>query len=167
MLLLAGPPLIEAQSRPRRTAVKRRTSPVARIARRPLQEELGDGRARVAEQIKILSRFNYLFGRISSGIENNETQAQGNEVSAAAEEIIVKNKAALRETLRNVRAGIDELESHFETTSALKGFSTRLAYAGLSIDAAERSAEADRFDEAGRELLNVINRLTDLLLEMN
>jgi hypothetical protein len=61
---------------------------------------------------------------------------------------------------------LDGLELHFRTTPELERFSIRLSGVALGAANAEQQAAANRLDAAGRSLLEVINRLTDVLQEM-
>ncbi|MDX6613433.1 MAG: hypothetical protein QOD75_2619, partial [Blastocatellia bacterium] len=66
----------------------------------------------------------------------------------------------------NVREGLDNLELHFRTTPGLESYYARLAGVAAGAAKAEDLAARNQFDQAGRTLLEVINQLTDVLLEM-
>jgi hypothetical protein len=120
----------------------------------------------VAEKIKVLTRFLYLLGRVSSSLETADDLARRNEASPAAVEQVQKRKTEVKTTLRNVREGLDELEIHFRSTPDLQRYYTKLAGVASGAARAEDQAAANRFDQAGRSLLDVVNRLADVLLEM-
>jgi hypothetical protein len=124
------------------------------------------GAARVAEQIKILTRFLYLLGGVAKSIETADAAAQRNEASPAIIEQTQKSKASVKTSLRNVREGLDKLEIDFRTTPELQRYYTRLAGVANGAATAEEQAAANQFDQAGRSMLGVVNRLTDVLLEM-
>lgn len=171
--LLLFPSIDFAQTQRRRGGRARRpvATRSARAEERGRTEELSAARGRVVEQIKLLTRFLYLFGRISNNIEMSEAaQAEnsgGGEARAQAIELTNRTKAALRENLANVRAGLNQLEADVRGTPSLSGFYTRIAGVSDYIARAEASAAANRFDEAGRNLIEAINRLTDALRETN
>ena len=101
------------------------------------------GAQRVAEQIKILTRFIYLLGGVAKGWEG-----------------------VVRNSIKIVREGLDKLEIDFRTTPDLQRYYIKLAGVASGAANAEDQAAANQFDKAGRTLLDVVNRLTDVLLEM-
>jgi len=121
---------------------------------------------RLAEQIKSLGRFLYLYGPISKDLASSEAGAQSTQSSPTATEAIQRNRAKLREVFQNYRAQMDELETLFSSSSGLRLYYTRLLGVAASAARAEDSVAAGRYDEAGKSLLDVMNRLTDVLLQM-
>lgn len=165
-LLLLLPALeASAQPRQRRTSAPKRST--ATRARRPASNTaasalaLQDGRQRVSEKIKQISNFVYLYGRFSKDFE----QAVGPSGQADATANALKNR--LVSSLQDIRDGLDALELHFRTTPELERFSLRLSGVALGAANAEQQASSNRLDAAGRSLLEVINRLTDVLQEMH
>ncbi len=129
---------------------------------------LAAARARVAGQIKLLTRFLYLFGRVSSGVEATEAQARrGGELPAQAAATLDRNKNALRDNLRNVRDGLDQLELYFRTTPGLERYSTSVQGISGGAARAEDQAAANQLDAAGRTLIDVVSRLADVLEGLN
>jgi hypothetical protein len=61
---------------------------------------------------------------------------------------------------------LDQLEVDFRTNPALQPFYIKLAGSAAGAASAEQAAEAGQYEQSGRELLNVVNRLTDVLLAM-
>jgi GTP1/Obg family GTP-binding protein len=120
----------------------------------------------VADQIKILTRFLYLLGGVSKGIEAADQAVRRNEASSAVMEQTEKSKATVKTSLENVREGLDKLEIDFRTTPDLQRYYTSLAGVAAGAANAEDQASAGHYDQAGRSLLDVVNRLTDVLLEM-
>lgn len=165
LLLLVLLPQSSALSQTRRRSAAQQQRRAPSNAGR--QNAGGDARAagasRVAEQIKLLSRFLYLYGRITNGFDVAAEAAQRGETNRAATE---QNRAAVRGNLRNVREGLDDLELRFRTTPELQRYYTSLAGTAALAASAEEKAEADQFDKAGRALIEAVNKLTDVLLEM-
>lgn len=124
------------------------------------------GAGRVADQIKVLTRFLYLLGGVAKSIEAADVAAQRNEASPTIVEQTQKSKETVKTSLRNVREGLDKLEIDFRSTPDLQRYYTRLAGVAAGAATAEEQAGANQFDQAGRSLLGVVNRLTDVLLEM-
>ncbi|HKQ99980.1 MAG TPA: hypothetical protein VJT09_04865 [Pyrinomonadaceae bacterium] len=125
-----------------------------------------EGAARVADQIKVLTRFLYLLGGVAKGIEAADAAARAGEATPAQVEQTERSKATVKNSLRNVREGLDQLEIDFRTKPDLLRYYTRLAGVAAGAATAEDQAAANQFDQAGRSLLSVVNRLTDVLLEM-
>lgn len=124
------------------------------------------GAERVADQIKVLTRFIYLLGGVAKGLEGVDDAARRNEASPAIIEQAAKNKATVRNSIQSVREGLDKLEIDFRATPELQRYYIRLAGVAAGAANAEDQAAANQFDKAGRTLLDVVNRLTDVLLEM-
>ena len=124
------------------------------------------GAARVADQIKILTRFIYLLGGVAKGLESVDDAARRNEASPAILEQAKQNKATVRNSIKSVREGLDKLEIDFRATPELQRYYIKLAGVAAGAAKAEDQAAANQFDQAGRTLLGVVNQLTDVLLEM-
>jgi len=124
------------------------------------------GAGRVAEQIKTLTRFIYVLGGVAKGLEGVDDAARRNEASPAIMEQAKQNKVTVRTSIRKVREGLDQLESEFSSSMELRRYYTRLAGVASGAAAAEEQAANNQFDRAGRSLIDVVNRLTDVLLEM-
>ena len=160
------PAALVAQNR-QRTTSKRTTQKSSRPdASQKATNARTDGAARVADQIKNLTRFIYLLGGVAKGIEAADAAAQRGEASQAIIEQTQRSKATVKTSLQNVREGLDKLEIDFRTTPDLLRYYTKLAGVASGAANAEDQAAAGQFDQAGRSLLGVVNRLTDVLLEM-
>ncbi len=147
---------------------RRRTSrPPARVTRTTKPPNAHQaGAARVADHIKNLTRFLYLLGGVAKGIEVVDEAASRNEASPTVVEQATRNKQTVRTSIQSVREGLDALEIHFRTTTELQRYYIKLAGVASGAATAEEQAAANQFDPAGRSLLDVVNRLTDVLLEM-
>lgn len=163
--LLTLPLTALAQTRPRSTS-KRTTQPAKTSALPASAEAKTAGATKVADQIKNLTRFVYLLGGVAKGIEQVDEAAKKNEASPTALQQNAQNKATVKTSLENVRVGLDQLEIYFRATPELQGYYLKLAGSASGAAAAEEQAAAGHFDQAGRTLLGVVNRLTDVLLAM-
>lgn len=151
-----------AQTRKRTTAKSTKTTSTAKGT-----EVTRDGARRVADQIKVLTRFIYLLGGVAKGLEAFDDDAtRGNQTSQAVIDQVKRNKLSVRTSIQNVRDGLDALELHFRTTPELQRYYIKLAGSAAGAANADDQAAANQFDRAGRTLLEVVNRLTDVLLEM-
>jgi hypothetical protein len=77
-----------------------------------------------------------------------------------------QQKAIVKNTIQNIREGLDKLEIDFRAAPELQPYYIKLAGVAAGAATAEERAAASQFDAAGRQLLNVVNRLTDVLLLM-
>ncbi len=121
---------------------------------------------RVAEQIKSLGKFLYLYGPISKELATSEAASRSGQSSSTETDAIGRNRAKLREVFQDYRAQMDELETLFSGSSELRLYYTRLLGVAASASQAEDAVASGRYDEAGKSLLDVMNRLTDVLLDM-
>src|ERR1044072_965162 len=148
-----------AQTRTRRsvsTAQKRRT-PAA--SSRLHQTRFNAQRLELAGLSKDLTRFLYLYGRLSKDLEL--TGAQTGSADATNQ-----TKAGLIRSIGDMRDRLDQLESHFRFEAGLRTQYQMLQGVSASADQAAQLANANRFDQAGRVLLEVANKLTDVLVDM-
>lgn len=162
LLLLSTAALAQTRSR----TTKRGTPAAKPTAQQTVAEAKTTGATKVAEQIKNLTRFVYLLGGVAKGIEQVDEAARKNEASPSALQQNEQNKATVKTSLRNVREGLDQLEIYFRGTPGLLDYYLKLAGSASGAATAEDQAAAGHFDQAGRTLLGVVNRLTDVLLEM-
>jgi hypothetical protein len=125
-----------------------------------------DGATKVANQIKNLSRFLYLLGGVARGIEDLDRAAKSGGGSPTVLAQNEKNKATLISSFADFRAGLDQLELTFRNTPALQGYYVKMAGSASGAADAETQAGQGHFDQAGRTLLGVLNRLTDVLVSM-
>ncbi|MBA2501670.1 MAG: hypothetical protein H0V27_02205 [Pyrinomonadaceae bacterium] len=169
LCLLLLPSVDFAQTRTRRGTTNRRraSSQRARPSATAPSPNLSEARTRVSDQIKNLTRFLYLFGRVSNSIETADAEARRSRVNTAeAVAAQDRSKAALRDNLTGVRQGLETLENYFRTTPGLGLYSLRVAGVSSIAAQAESEAASGQFDQAGRTLLSAVNRLTDALGEL-
>lgn len=150
-----------SQTRGRTTSKSSRSSVPAKAS-----EVQRQGAARVADQIKILTRFIYLLGGVAKGLEGVDDAARRNEASTAVLDQAKRNKATVRDSIRTLRERLDKLEIDFRATPELERYYIKLAGVASAAANAEDQAAANQFDKAGRTLLEVVNHLTDVLLAM-
>jgi type II secretory pathway pseudopilin PulG len=164
-------PLTAVSQTRRRTSSKRAqrsasASSAADLEAQKMAEQVRMGAERVAEQIKHLTRFLYVYGGITKGLETAEDAARRNQSTPAVDEQTAKIKASIRTSFKDWREGLDKLEIDFRTTPGLQRYYTKLAGVAAGAATAEELAAANRYDQAGRSLLSVVNRLADVLVEM-
>jgi len=154
-----------AQSRNRRSSASAQQKSQTATAAQAAEIRMA-GATKVADQVKILTRFLYLLGGVAKGIEQIDEAAKKNEASPGALQQNEQNKTTVKTSLRNVREGLDALEIYFRSTPGLQSYYLRLVGSASGAADAEAQAAMGQFDQSGRTLLGVVNRLTDVLLIM-
>jgi len=156
---------VVGQSRSRRSSSKRSSSTAASKAaaeEAAIAAVRNKGATTVANQIRNLTTFLYLLGGVAKGIEALDAAAKTGPAAPTNE----KNKAQLRASFADFRAGLDALETYFRSTPELQPFYTKLAGSAAGAATAEAQANAGHFDQGGRTLLGVVGRLADVLVAM-
>ena len=77
-----------------------------------------------------------------------------------------ESKTKVRSSIQDFRVSLDRLETDFRATPELQPYYIKFAGSAAGAATAEEQAAANQFDRAGRTLLGVIGRLTDVLLLM-
>jgi hypothetical protein len=163
LLLLSTTALSQTRSRTTRRSTQSSKTPKV-SEQQSAAEAKTAGAMKVADQIKNLTKFLYLLGGVAKGIE--DIDARRNEASPTALQKNEQNKAAVKSSLENVRVGLDQLEIYFRSTPGLQGYYVKLVGSASGAADAEAQAGAGHFDQAGRTLLGVVNRMTDVLVLM-
>jgi hypothetical protein len=161
--LLLAPSTTLAQTR--RRSAPRQPAATTTATQRVTQVRTA-GATRVAEQIKLLSRFLYVLGGVNSGLSAADEAARRNEVTPAVVQKTQQTKVGVRTNIQNFREGLDKLEIDFRNTPELQPFYIKLAGVASGAATAEEQAAANQFERAGRTLLDVVGRLTDVLVLM-
>ena len=159
-LILLAPSTAFSQTRSRSS----RQKPTAPPAGQRAAQVRTQGATRVADQIKNLTKFMYILGGVTSSIAAVEEAARRS--GASPTDQTAQSKALVKGTIQNIREGLDKLEIDFRATPELQPYYIKLAGVAAGAATAEERAAANQFDAAGRQLLNVVNRLTDVLLLM-
>ena len=158
-LLLTLPAVADAQSRTRRSTPPRRRAPAPAANTRLDQTKVNAVRLQLAELNKDLTRFLYLYGRLSKDLELTSSQAESAEVTGRA-------KTSLVDNIRAMGNRLDKLEAQFRFTPGLERQYRTLEGVSRQAEAAAGQVNANRFDQAGRTLLGISTQLTDTLIEL-
>jgi len=150
---------VTAQTRSRRTASPQRRRPAASTPSPLDATRFNAQRLELAGLSKDLTRFLYLYGRLSKDLELTGAQTDSSDAAG-------RTKAGLLDSVRVMRDRLDQLEGRFRFTKGLEAQYRALQGISRQADSAAASVSADRYDQAGRILLEVSNKLTDVLLEM-
>jgi len=154
-----------AFSQTRSRSSKPKSTPMQTQSQR-LTQVRTQGATRIADQIKLLTRFVYVLGGVTSGIAAVDEAARRNEASPAVLQQNQQSKAQVKANIQNFREGLDKLEIDFRGTPELQPYYIKLAGVAAGAATAEEQAAANQFDRAGRSLIDVVGRLTDVLLLM-
>jgi len=152
-----------SQSRSRTTkSTKSETTAAAAAA-----QVRAEAATKVANQIKNLTAFLYLLGGVAKRIEELDAAAKSiQDAPTTTVQQNEQNKARLKSTFTDFRVGLDALEIYFRGTPGLQSYYLKLAGSAAGAATAENLASAGRYDQAGKSLLGVVNRLTDVLVIM-
>jgi hypothetical protein len=129
-------------------------------------DERQAGAVKVADQVKNLTRFLYLYGGVAKELQSLNAAIQRGESSPNAVEQANRSKATIIKSLNDFRDGLDQLEIQFRTTPALQPYYIKLAGSAAGAANAAQLAETGQFDKSGRAMLDVVGRLTDVLVAM-
>ncbi len=154
---------VSAEAQKRRTPSKKSKSVETKS---DTSLEVLAGAQRVAEQIKTLSKFLYLLGGVTKGIEAADAAEQRGEATQAIIDQTRKSKTTVRASIQSLRESLDQLELDFRLKPELQRYYTSLAGSAAGAAQAEEQAANNQFDKAGRTLLTVVNRLADVLSEI-
>jgi hypothetical protein len=147
---------------------QQRKKPVARGAK-PTPTPTPDMRpeaAQVATQIKNISNFIYIYGKIVNTIQVVDDQAKGDQTSPKAQALNKESKDALVVNISKLRAGLENLSNNFKANPRLQVQYLKLNFAADAVLNAERLAAAGQYEAAGKMLVTAIERLTDTIISM-
>src|SRR5262245_3154602 len=122
--------------------------------------------AQIATQIKNVSNFLYVYGKIVNSLEVADEQVKNKQTSPEIQAKNQKSKDALILRIRDLRAGLENLAKSFQANQRLQVQYLKLNFATDAVTNAERLATAGSYEEAGKALVLVIERLTDTLISM-
>lgn len=164
VLLTDAAPDVFAQTRTRRSSpsTQRRRTPATtnRSTTSPLEATRTNAvRLQLAELNKDLTRFLYVYGRLSKDLELTGAQSESADATN-------RTRAGLIDSLRQMSNRLDQLEGQVRFTPGLERQYRALQGVSARAAQAESTAAAGRFDAAGRILVEVAATLTDVLLEM-
>ncbi len=120
----------------------------------------------IAEQLEVVERFLYAYGRVSNGLELAAADQARGHVSPAAVAKNKENQAAVASNISGLWAGIDKVRAAAEQQGAGRGTQLLLQAALGRVQDAERLAQAGKFDDAGKSLVKAAEQLTEILREL-
>src|SRR5262245_53160247 len=136
---------------------------------KPTPTPTPDMRAEASEvvtQIKNVSNFIYIYGKVVSGLELADEQAKSNQASPETQAKIKESKDKLIAKIRDVRIGLENLANKYQANPRFQVQYLKLSYATEAAIKAERLAAAGRYNDAGKFLVAVVERLADTIVSM-
>lgn len=150
---------VSAEAQRKKTTTKKTTT----TATTTNAAEVKEGATKVSTQVKNVSKFIFLLGTIAQGIEDIDKDTKA---SQAAKDQNAKNKQAVQQTIRNLRAGLAALEVEFNTKPSLKAYNINIQGISELCGQAEILAASGKFLESGKPLLLIVEKLSDALVAM-
>lgn len=161
---------LTATAQKRKTTPRKTTKPATATtvpaATETNSAEIREGAQKAAVQLKNVTRFIYLLGSIAQGIEDIDKDIRSGKASRGTADQNSANKQKVITTLKNLRAGLVALEIDFRAKASLRTYVAQIGGISDIAGAAEDQAAAGQFTEAGKTLLQVVEKLTDTLVAM-
>ena len=154
---------VSTNAQRRKNTIRRATRPAATQSTLLASSEIKAGAGKVSTQIKNVTKFIYGLGGVARVIEDLDRDIAAGKASRNAGELNTKNKQAVINTIRNLRAGLAALEVEFRTKPALRNYLFQIQGITDISGNAEDQATNGRFVESGRTLLLVVEKLSDTL----
>ena len=128
--------------------------------------EIRAGADKVSIQLNNVAKFNYFLGGIATGLEDMDKGARTKPLSPATARTHSANKQAVVNGIRDLRAGLAALEVEFRTKPNLKRFQFQIGGISNIVGESEDLAASGQFVQAGKVMLQVIQKLSDTLVAM-
>jgi len=122
--------------------------------------------SQVATQIKNVSNFIYVYGKIVNSLEVADEQVKNKQTSPEIQAKNQKSKDALILRMSDLRAGLENVAKSFQANPRMQVQYLKLTYATDAVLNAQRLAAAGKYDEAGKSLVTSVERLTDAMVSM-
>ena len=147
------------------TAQKKRPATRAKPTPTPVPDMRAEA-SQVATQIKNVSNFIYVYGKIVNALEIDEDQVQHKETSPEIQAKIKKSKKLLIARIRDLQTGLENVATGFQANPRLQVQYLKLTHATDAVLNAQRLASTGQYDEAGKSLVAAVERLTDTMVSM-
>ena len=128
--------------------------------------QIKQGAEKVSVQIKNTTKFLYTLGGIAKGIEDIDKAVKARKASREVADQNEQFKRDVLQSIRNLRAGLIALEIDFRTQDQLKPFLLKIQGISDISGRAEDYALSGQFNESGKTLLIVVEKLADTLAAM-
>jgi hypothetical protein len=122
--------------------------------------------ALVAEQIKLVTRFTFVYGKVANSLEVAADEEKKGQASPAVIEQTRKGREAINANFANLAAGLDKVVARFQSNPRLQVQYLKLSYAAEALGNARNLAATGQLNEAGKALVLTVERLTDVMLAL-
>ena len=156
--------LIVAMAATTATAQARKRTAGPAAAKAAAAKELRAGAEHITAESKVLATFLYRFGGVAGGITAAEKAAKENNAPAEVTTMILKNKASVAATVRNLVGGMQDLERYLALSPTTKPYFDVVNGLSQDIDLAADTAATGDLDGAAERLLIVLDNLNGALL---
>lgn len=156
---------VTANAQRRRTPVRKAPAKVAAPAVNTL--ELKNGAQKVSTQVKNVSKFIFVLGGVAKDIEAIDADIRDRKITRQTTvDQNTKNKQAVVQSIRNLRAGLVALESEFNAKLPLRNYTLQLGgISGLAAQSEDQAANG-QLTESGKTLLLIVEKLSDTLVAL-
>ena len=157
---------VSAEAQKKKPATKKPTTTKTTTTTTTNTLEIKEASEKVSIQIKNVSKFIYVLGSVASGFEISDQEAKAGKLSKAVVDKKNQEKQAVITSIRNLKAGLAELEVQFRAKPSLKNYLFQIQGITDLTTQSEDLASAGRFTDSGKPLLSVIEKLADTLAAM-
>ena len=120
----------------------------------------------VADTIKALTKFIFLYGKIVNGLEVADEQAKKGRLAPRVIEQNVENKNGVINGIGGLKDKVDKLGQVLQANPKLQVPFINLGGVTQKITEAQELVRNNQYDDAGRSLVTAIERLTDILMQV-
>ena len=117
-------------------------------------------------QVKNVSKFVFVLGGVAKGIEDMDKEIKAGRASAELRAQNQQFKDDVLSSVRSLRAGLVKIEVDFRSKPALRKYLPAIQGITDQSGTAEDLAYSGQLTACGRELLAILEKLTDALVEM-
>lgn len=161
LMFLAGSAYAQKKTTKKTTPAK--TTPTTTAA---AAAEIRAGADKVSIQLNNVAKFNYFLGGIATGLEDMDKGARTKPLSPTTAKTHNANKQAVVNGIRDLRTGLAALEVEFRTKPNLKRFQFQIGGISNIVGESEDLAASGQFVQAGKVMLQAIQKLSDTLVAM-
>lgn len=155
---------VSASAQRKKTTTKKTTTTTSVATTNALESK--EVAQKVSIQLKNTTTFLYKLGSVASAIEALDADAKARKLSPAQQTKFNEQKQAVIQSIRNLKAGLAELEVQFRTKPSVKNYIFQIQGVTDLVTQSEDLATAGRFGDSGRVLIQVVEKLADTLTAM-
>ncbi|HVE60130.1 MAG TPA: hypothetical protein VNB22_25165 [Pyrinomonadaceae bacterium] len=128
--------------------------------------EIKDSAKKVSDQLMNVVSFTFKLGGAASAIEALEADAKAGKMSKAQLDKFAQQKQTIIQTIVNLKAGLAALEVDFRTKPSIKNYLFQIQGVTDLATQSEDLAKSGKFNDSGKVLVQVVQKLADTLAAM-